>query len=276
MTWVALKPVFTTSQLFAAFLALGSVVAARQVPQAPGAVAQVPPPAVRLEGELAACRAEKARLRTRLEAVFSDFDAAPVPVSLEVLVALDGRIRDALRDRPSYRPCEPDGTLIYDARWDRMGVRPGYWNDLVYSGQLLVEAHRREPGSILRRFTLFATVFGETPPHGLGVMPNIAAAFAYEKEFPNGPFIRDVYLVIADFHKDLFMVLRDRRSDYKFDCFAPYIGPEPWPTQRNRAKQRALDYYRRALALAPGDEQVRARLDETAREVVRAWSFCAD
>jgi hypothetical protein len=259
VTWVALKPVFTKGQLFAAFLALGSVVAARQVPQAPGAVAQAPPPAARLEAELAACRAEKARLRTRLEAVFSDFDAAPVPVSLEVLVALDGRIRDELRDRPSYRPCESDGTLIYDARWDRMGVRTGYWDDLIYSGQLLVEAHRRE-----------------TPPHGLGVMPDITAAFAYEKEFPNGPFIRDVYLVIADFHKDLFMVLRDRRSDYKFDCFAPYIGPEPWPTQRNRAKQRALDYYRRALALAPGDEQVRARLDETTRDVVRAWSFCAD
>jgi hypothetical protein len=44
----------------------------------------------------------------------------------------------------------------------------------------------------------------------MGVMPDIKAAYAYETEFPNGPFIADVYRTIADFHKDLYMVLRDR------------------------------------------------------------------
>jgi len=200
----------------------------------------------------------------------------PTPILPTELGARDQVVRALLRDRASYRPCESDLELIYDARWQRMGVETAYWNDLSYTGQLLVEAHRRDPQSSLRPYTLFSTVFGETPAHGLGVMPDIAAASAYEREFPVGPFIKNVYRTIADFYKDLFMVLRDRRSDYKFECYAPYIGMESWPTQKNRAKQLALDYYRRVLTLDPDNETAKRWLDETASEVVKAWSFCAD
>jgi hypothetical protein len=35
-------------------------------------------------------------------------------------------------------------------------------------------------------------------------------------------------------------------------------------------------YYRRVLTLDPGDNRARKWLDETSREVVNAWSFCAD
>jgi hypothetical protein len=121
-----------------------------------------------------------------------------------------------------------------------------------------------------------STVFGETPRHGLGVMPDIKAAYAYEREFPSGPFIRDVYLTIASFQKDLFMVLRDRLTDYKYTCYAPYIGPAAWSKQAGGARRTALEYYERVLRLAPGDARVEAVLEETRRGVVRAWSVCAD
>jgi hypothetical protein len=49
--------------------------------------------------------------------VFRDFDGAPAPAPIEVLVAIDGRIRMVPRHRPAYRPCERDGRLIYDTRW---------------------------------------------------------------------------------------------------------------------------------------------------------------
>lgn len=223
-----------------------------------------------------ACRAEKATLGRAMASVFRDFDAATDPVPLEILVALDGRIRGLLRDRPSYRPCETDRELIYDKRWERMGVQTAYWDDLAYTGRLLVVAHRRVPRSPLRGHTLYSTIFGETPGHGLGIMPDIQATYAYEAEFPDGPFIKDVYRTIADFHKDLFMVLRDRRTDYKYECFAPHITAGSWSSQGDRAKGVALDYYHRLLRMTPGDERLQTLLEETRNGVVRAWSFCAD
>ena len=157
-----------------------------------------------------------------------------------------------------------------------MGVAPAYGDHLEYNGRLLVLAHRRAPRSALRSHTLFATLFGETASHGLGVMPNIKAARAYEAEFPHGPFIRDVYRTIADFHKDLYMVLRDRLNDFKYECFAPYITKSSWSVQEARAKATAVDYYERILRLAPGDEDAREFLAETRSGKVRGWSFCAD
>ena len=226
--------------------------------------------------ELASCRAEKTALKAGMAAVFRDFDAPPSPLPLDVLVSLDGRIRDLLRNRPRYRPCIWERPSIHDQRWERMGVAPGHGTDLEYTGRLLVTAHRRAPRSPLRSYTLFATVFGEVPAGRLSVMPNIKAAYAYEAEFPHGPFIRDVYRTIADFHKDLFMVLRDRLNDFKYDCFAPHISQRAWPVQESRAKAISVDYYQRILQLAPGDDDARTFLRDTRAGTVREWSFCAD
>lgn len=257
-------------------LCLVALLATWFLPHAAGAVLQVSAPAPKLDQERNACRAQKAALKSMMAAVYQDLEAAPDPAPVDVLVALDERIRRLLRDRPSYRPCETDRERTYDKRWESMGVKLGYWDDLEYTGRLLVVAHQRSPRSRLRAHTLFSTVFGETPWHGLGVMPDIRAAYAYEAEFPDGPFITDVYRTIADFHKDLYMVLRDGRTDYKYDCFAPFIGAGPSRRQEDRARGLALEYYQRVLRLAPGDERVRTFLEETRRGVVRAWSFCAD
>ena len=54
-------------------------------------------------------------------------------------------------------------------------------------------------------------------------MPNVTAAFDYVTEFPAGPFAKQAWITIADFHKDLFMVIRDGERDYKWECFKPYI-----------------------------------------------------
>ena len=255
--------------LVVSLLLLSATAVARDV------MGQAPRAGTTPDEDVATCNAEKVRLQVGMAAVFRDFQLATVPRSLETLVSMDARIRALFGARPSYRPCGDD-LQFYDARWRQMGVEIGYWNSLSYSGQLLVEAHSREPHSALRPYTLFSTVFGVTPAHGLGVIPDVAAALAYAAEFPSGPFARETYRTIADFHKDLFMVLRDRRSDYKFKCYEKYIGSEPWQGQKDRAKRVALQYYRRLLDGFPGDDAARRFSDELAREVVKGWSFCAD
>jgi hypothetical protein len=123
---------------------------------------------------------------------------------------------------------------------------------------------------------LFSTVFGETPSHGLGVMPDLKAAYAYEAEFPAGPFINDVYRAIADFHKDLYMVLRDRLKGYKYECFAPYITSADPQLQEKRTQRLAIDYYERLARVDPDDQRSRRFLEETRKGIVRGWSFCTD
>ncbi len=225
--------------------------------------------------ETAACQKDSRRLQAGLAAAYADFQRASVPKTIATLVAVDGRIRGLLDHRPSYRPCNED-EQIFDKRWTEMGVDIGWGERLEYSGKLLVEAHSRNPRSALRPYTLFSTVFGVVEVPGLGVMPHIDKAFAYAAEFPHGPFVREVYQTIAGFHKDLYMVLRDKRTDYKFDCYKPYIKVGPWGPQQDRAKGVALDYYQRVLVLAPRDEMARQFSDELRRGVVRGWSFCAD
>ena len=226
-------------------------------------------------GEMAACRDEQVRVQAALTVVFNDYQRAGTPRTIATLVDVDARIRAILRARPSYRPCGDD-LKVYDPRWQAMDVHMGYWNDLRYTGRLLVDAHRIDPKSPLRRHTLFATVFGVKPAHGMGVMPDVAAAVAYTTQFPDGPFSRDTYQALADFHKDLFMVLRDGRKDYKFECFAKYITSEPHTVQQTRARRVALEYYARVLSLSPGDPGVRKVVDELTRGTITAWSFCAD
>lgn len=105
-------------------------------------------------------------------------------------------------------------------------------------------------------------------------MPDIKAAFTYASEFPNGPFAKETFRIIADFHKDLFMVLRDKNQDYKYDCYKPYVTKQPIKTQKERAKRTALKYYR--LEIEPSNQEVNTFLHNVDNETVKAWSFCAD
>ena len=221
------------------------------------------------------CEEERKRVRNVVQEIFRDYQRSDSPKSIELLVDLDHRIRALLNSRPPYRQCEDDSG-IYDRRWEEIGVNLGYWVDLAYSGRLLDEAHKSNPNSLLRRYTLFSTIFGVTSYHGLGMMPDIKAALNYASEFPDGPFAKETFRIIADFHKDLFMVLRDKNRDYKYNCYQSYITKKPIKTQKERAKRTALKYYRKALEIEPSNQEINRFLNDVDNETVRAWSFCAD
>ncbi len=111
---------------------------------------------------------------------------------------------------------------------------------------------------------------------GLGEMPNIRAAYKYEREFPDGPFIEETLLIIAEFNKDLYMVLRDDHDDYKYDCFKPYINGSPRLTQMRRAQQKAMSYYEKVITINPTNAHARESLEEINNRTIKSWSFCAD
>ena len=87
--------------------------------------------------------------------------------------------------------------------------------------------------------------------HGLGEMPNIKYAYQYRKEFPNGPYMGKVALILANFHKDLYMVVRDlhkskgKNKDYKYDCYRKYIERKPLEVQIEDNKRIAIKFYQR-------------------------------
>ena len=205
----------------------------------------------------------------QLHAEYADSEKS---LSVEKLVILDGKIRRLFNSRPEYYPCGDD-TKLWEAKYAELGADLDRWGILTYSGKLLADAHRMNPGSEFRRYTLFSTV---EPEHGLGVMPNVKAAHRYAEEFPDGPFIGETLLLIADFNKDLYMVLRDDLRDYKYDCFKPYTDRSPRAAQGSRAQAKAVRYYEKALRVNPAHARAKDFLEEVKKGIVRGWSFCAD
>jgi hypothetical protein len=165
-------------------------------------------------------------------------------------------------------------------RYKNLGLWIGHYTDEIgYTEEFLLEAHTLDPNSSLRPLTLYSTILGARSFHGLGEMPNVDSALAYLKEFPRGPYAGAVCVLLGNFYKDLFMVLRDfkeEQKDYKYDCFQPYIDKSPIEAQRSRAQKLALYYYNEALKLDAKDKWLGGFRREVQDGTVSGWSYCAD
>jgi hypothetical protein len=203
---------------------------------------------------------------------YSEIEKRP---SIEKLVMLDGKIRRFFNSRPEYYPCENEIKFWKDEH-KKMGIYSGHWDVLVYTEELLIAAHQMNPNSKFRSYTLFSSIMGVISLNGMGEMPDIKSAYRYEREFPYGPFIEETLSIIGNFNKDLYMVLRDKLNDYKYDCFKPYINRSPRITQSSRARQNAIIYYEKVLSINPSNARARRFLEEVTNRTVKSWSFCAD
>jgi hypothetical protein len=205
------------------------------------------------------------------------------------LVTLDGKMRTLLHE-PWRRSGQSIDGKLFQPGWTAIGVDVAHYSDaLEYSGKLLVKAHRKNPASEFRRFTLFSAILGERPSHGLGEMPNVNVALQYLKEFPRGPFARDVAIILGDFYSDLFkMMVRLQGKEprgYKQECFEKYITGSDLGAQAATARRLSVSYYAQALATAPAGW--RETIDLKKRHSVMeggdpeliellGWHFCAD
>ena len=217
-------------------------------------------------------------IETALDRIHREYSAATQDVAR--LVLLDQELRELI---PYYawkeRPWLPATYLRPD--YDNIGIFPGLFERdvLTYSGKLLAEAHAHNPNSPFRNYTLYSTIFGKAGETSNGV-PSPDAAEAYVREFPQGPFIVDVHLVVAHFYDDLFKVITleeaGQRIGYKFDCYDTYLKAQPLAEQRQRARESAIRHYERLVDLLPRNADQARYLADLRQERSHGWFYCGD
>jgi hypothetical protein len=221
--------------------------------------------------------------RETLDRMLDEYRRLPQTQDVRRLVEMDREL-DAVVEKIRTAHGR-DSARFWRKDYEAIGLYVGYYSEaLGYSGKLLVEAHRRNPNSPYRGYTLFTTIVGERTAHGLGVMPNLDQAYTYLEEFPDGPYAEHTYEILGFFYDDLFKVLKglvgnaDER-DYKYDCFAPYITNGPYDAQMRSAGSAAIRHLKTAIGLNPRSER-----NEYRHEVLRSiqsghsqeWHWCAD
>jgi hypothetical protein len=149
---------------------------------------------------------------------------------------------------------------------------------LLYSGKLLREAHAVD-GQAFRSYTLYSTLFTEDGEDG-SQPPDPAAAKAYLREFPRGPFAIHANLALARFYEDLFrfigIAIVDDSVDFFEGCYRRYVGTTPLAQQRLAAQRAAVGYYERLTQLLPQSVIMGKALAGMRKGESEGWNFCGD
>jgi hypothetical protein len=211
-------------------------------------------------------------VEARLRRAHEQYIEARAARDVTRLATIDGDLRAVLAIRP------PVKYGLFRAGYEVLGLdRMVFEGELLdYDGKVLREAHAIDPHSSARAFTLFSTIF----PKGEAYVdvPDVAAARAYLREFPEGPFAGEVHLVLAHFHDDLFKVLKGggRVHAYKRECYQPYVTRRPIEEQMRAAQRIGLTHYRAALEIRPADQRVRESMRALSLGGTTTGYFCAD
>tara|TARA_R110001592_G_scaffold27291_2_gene101042 strand:+ start:540 stop:1322 length:783 start_codon:yes stop_codon:yes gene_type:complete len=217
-------------------------------------------------GTLAA-QAKEDDLASRLSKLHFDFNNREHPIDVAVLVRMDQELRDLV---PSIN--EADESLVVGYlldEYEQLGLNINHWAPVMqYSGLLLSYAHAQDPNSPFRNRTLFSAIASSSSPRSeFSGMPNIDIAYQYIVEFPDGPFIGDVYEILATFYDDFYKTFRKYRGpvsgDDFFECFEPYLTKQPYRDQRIQTEVLAIHFYESALQAFRGDERRSSKAGET-------------
>jgi len=220
-----------------------------------------------------------------LEHLYDRYVALPKSEDIGPLFQLDRELR-SLVDEIHKNVSAQQIPSLYKSKYALIGLEIGHYSETIeYSGKLLVEAHRINPNSKYRKYTLFTEILGETPSHGLGEMPNIERAKQYLREYPMGPYAGDTHVFLGGFYSDLYQVLKGLienpggERDYKYDCYSKYITSEPFKVQAPKAQSLAIENFRNAKALgssAKMAESMDSAIDSLKRGDVESWYWCGD
>ena len=217
-------------------------------------------------------------IATALDRIHREYSSGPMDTAR--LVLLDRELRELIphyswQERPWLR------ATYLKVGYESIGVHAGLFERdfLIYSGELLTEAHSNDPNSPFRSHTLYSTIFGREGRRSTD-MPSPDAAEAYVNEFPQGPFIVEVHLILAGFYDDLYKVLTleedGRRIAYKYDCYKAYLTVELLPEQRRIARESAIRHYERLVELLPLYADFKRYLVDLREDRTHGWFNCGD
>lgn len=216
----------------------------------------------------------------RLERIFQDYQALEKPKDIQRLVELDAELKKLERE------VQDKGIMpeFFKKKHKLIGVEGDHQSDqMVYSGKLLVEAHKINPNSPYREQTFFSTVENKSK-YGLGEMPSVSQAKKYLLEFPEGIFAGEVNLILGSFYDDKAKVLRDLSDpkyakDYKYDCFKEYLSKDSYQTQLVKARRSAIFHLSKAIPQTTDlakKKRIREELVEVKNGTSNGWYWCAD
>ena len=176
--------------------------------------------------------------------------------------------------------------------YKKMGIFIGHYGSIVYYDKLLAEAHKINPHSSLRKYTLYSEVFSQYTSHSWSAMPNVKAAEVYLKEFPKGPYAWKANEALGYFYYDLYKVFKDAIENIKLgrsyvehthDCYKNYILDKPFLAQMKAAKLKSTWYLKKSLKLKPKSVtqwDIKAAIDDMDYHLFSGssgvWYYCAD
>jgi len=219
-------------------------------------------------------------LEATLDGIYRDYSEFRRDRDVGGLVVLDWALRSLFQE-------PPEGILRgqflrrpkWKAEYEDIGIEDNHWYEgYIYTGKVLLDAHRINPNSAYRESTLYSKIWNGSER----AVPSPQAAEAYLREFPAGPFADHLYVKLAYFYDDLYKVIHRETTgesrDYKYDCFAPHLTQRPLQEQLRTAQSLAVKYYEVAAHVRPGNENLRrafANMKQGKPELY-SWHFCPD
>ena len=216
-------------------------------------------------------------LGAALQQIYQSYVGMATRPEISRLVSLDHELRQ-LVNRPWEDLKRSTAAGACREEYGAIGISIGHYSDVIgYSGKLLLEAHKLDPVSSFRNYTLYS--FANCDAEDCS-MPNIDSARLYVKQFPNGPYIYEVYSTLGRFYDDLYKEIKrveaNEGYDYKYDCYGPYVTAEPLKNQLARAQKRGIYYYGKGIQRHPKDNVMRGNLIDLQNGTTSGWFFCSD
>lgn len=229
-----------------------------------------------LIGMLNPCRAQDT-IGSALHRIYQNYLSMAQSPDISSLVSLDHDLRQMFNCSWDILKRATDSGGFHE-EYRAIGISIGHYSDVIgYSGKLLLEAHKLDPVSSFRNYTLYS--FANCDAEDCS-MPNIDSARLYVKQFPNGPYIYEVYSTLGRFYDDLYKEIKRVKAnegyDYKYDCYGPYVTAEPLKNQLARAQKRGIYYYGKAIQRHPKDNVMRGNLIDLQNGTTSGWFFCSD
>lgn len=200
-------------------------------------------------GKLILVKGEKfTKLKDTLERIFNEHSAlSGKPDDAEKIFMFDREITKTVKEIVAYYPFSLS-YAFWDKKYQKIGLYIGHFSEqLDYSERLLADAHKVNPNSSYRKFTLFSAIFPED--FGSDVnneLPDIEQANLYLKEFPDGPYAGRVHGLLAGFYHGLYNAIRYKDE---LGCFEEYIKNHPKETELKYVQTMGVYHYEKLISL---------------------------